>query len=74
MKPGGIVKLRSPRNWSPSSRSSCRAKAVWAPATELEVPAASVGWKGRICPGHWRPVGAGLDAEDLIRVDFGGSS
>ncbi len=52
MKPGGILKLRSPRNWSPSSRSSFRWKSLKAPASGFEVPATRRGLKGRIWPGR----------------------
>ena len=51
------MKLRSPRNWSPSSRSSFSVKAQKAPATGLEVPATSRGWKGRTWPGQGLPWG-----------------
>src|SRR4051794_22585008 len=58
VSPGGIVKVRSPRNWSPSSRSSFRWKSLKPPACELEVPASRRGWKGRFSGGQVLPLGA----------------
>ena len=58
VSPGGIVKLRSPRNWSPSSRSSFRWKSLKPPACEFEVPASRRGLKGRTWPGQSAPPGA----------------
>ena len=68
MRPGGIVKLRLPRNWSPSSRSSFRVKELKAPASGFEVPATRLGLKGRTWPGHWAAVGARSRGRRLGRV------
>ena len=57
MNPGGILKLRSPRNWSPSSRSSFRWKLLKAPASGFAVPATRRGWNGRTSAGQEAPFG-----------------
>ena len=52
------MKLRSPRNWSPSSRSSFRVKSLKAPASGFEVPATRRGLEGpRAGPGRRLPSG-----------------
>ena len=68
VKPGGILKLRSPRNWSPSSRSSFSVKALKSPASGFEVPATRRGLKGRTWPGHGLPFGPGGDRHERRRV------
>ena len=68
VKPGGIVKLRSPRNWSPSSRSRRRVKFEKAPATGFDVPATRRGSNGRDRARARRAAGAGVDADDRARV------
>ncbi len=65
MNPGGILKLRSPRNWSPSSRSSFRWKLEKAPASGFDVPATRRGWNGRTSGGQGLPFGPEL------RLKFG---
>ena len=71
VRPGGIVKVRSRRNWSPSSRSSWRAKSEDAPAPEFDVPAARSGRERPDLAGALAAVRSRVDAEDLARVDFG---
>ena len=52
--------MRSPRNWSPSSRSSFSVKLEKPPALGLEVPAFRRGWNGRVPPGQPAPPGPRL--------------
>ena len=68
MNPGGIRKLTSLRNWSPSSRSSLRMKELKLPASGFDVPAISRGLNGPHLTGAGPAVGAVCDVHERRRV------
>ena len=65
------MKVRSPRNWSPSSRSSWRAKSEDAPGAGVRGPGGESGRERAGLAGAFAAARTGVDAEDLARVDFG---
>ena len=70
MNPGGILKLRSPRNWSPSSRSSFRWKLLKAPASGFD----GAGHEPRLERADLAGQGAPFGPEPRLKIGLEGWS